>query len=139
MAKANKNAGWAHNPKPPSGIPARGKGHGGEAKGKPPQPKFTAEAQPSGDAKSAGHHVAREVRERIASRRFELVDRLMENALHGEAAASNQAGIYLINQIAGMPGASLDLTSAGKSLGYVIPAPPEIEDADDWANQHKRP
>ena len=49
------------NQNPPSGIPARGEGKG-PAKGAR-APKFTAETQPSPEAKSIGHEVAKTARE----------------------------------------------------------------------------
>lgn len=124
------------NHKPPSGIPARGAGYGGPASNAPRTP-FTPDNQPSPEEKVAGHDVAREVRDRIAARRFEITDRLIENAISGTEAGSNAAGQYLLNRLGGTPVASVDLTSGGKALGYVIPAPAEIEDAEAWAKLYK--
>lgn len=127
---------WKHNPKPPSGIPARGEGYGGPAS-HAPRASFSAENQPAPEAKAAGHDVAREVRDRIAARRFEITDRLIHNAINGTEQGSNQAGQFLINKLV-PPSAAVDVTSAGKALGgYVISAPAEIEDAGEWAKQHK--
>ena len=125
------------NQKPPSGIPARGDGYGGPAKRSPPREAFNAENQPSPEEKAAGHDVAKEVRDRIAARRFEITDRLIENAINGSEQGSNSAGQYLLNRLGGTPVASVDLTSGGKPMGYVIPAPAEIEDAEAWAKLHK--
>lgn len=107
------------NQKPPSGIPAGGEGYGGPAKGASTS-RFDAQNQPSTEAKMIGREVAAEVRARIAARRFEIVDKMIHTALHGEAAQSNQAGIFLINQIAGTPAQSVDLTSDGGPLTVVV-------------------
>lgn len=120
----------------PSGIPAMGEGLHGPASGKPPE-AFTADNQPSPEAKLAGVDVAREVRERIAAKRFPIVDRLIDTAINGSETASNQAGMYLVNQIAGTATANVDVTSKGERTGYVIAAPIEAETADEWATQHK--
>lgn len=122
------------NQKPPSGIPARGAGYGGPAS---PEKSFAADNQPSPEAKAAGHDVAREVRDRIAARRFEITDRLIHNAINGTEQGSNSAAQYLLNRLGGTPVASVDLTSGGKPMGYVIPAPAEIEDPEAWAKLHK--
>lgn len=119
-----------------SGIPARGAGLHGAASGVPAQ-AFSAEAQPEPEAKSAGKEVAREARERIAAKKNAILDRLIKNAIEGSESASNQAGIYLINQIAGAPVASVDLTSGGDKLpGYVVRAPAEIEDVAEWVKKN---
>ena len=63
------------NQKPPSGIPARGAGHGGPASGGK-RKKFTADAQPSPEAKSAGHEAAKTARQ-VAIEYAESMARLM--------------------------------------------------------------
>lgn len=78
--------GGTHYKGPPSGIPAQGEGLHGPASGKPPAP-FSAEHQPSPEAKSAGHDVAAEIRERIAAHKTALADKLVHLALRGEAEA----------------------------------------------------
>ena len=106
--------------KPASNIPASGAGLWGDASGKQPE-AFSVENQPSTEAKVAGREIAAEVRDRIAARKFEIVDRMLKNAIEGESdSTSNQAGIYLINQIAGTPAQSVDLTSDGGPLAVVI-------------------
>jgi hypothetical protein len=65
---------WKHQ-KPPSGIPARGAGYGGPAKPKP-RKAFTAEEQPTPEAKAAGHEAAKTARE-IAKEHAEEMARLM--------------------------------------------------------------
>jgi hypothetical protein len=99
-----------------SGVPAGGAGNG------PPKERaaFTPDAQPPALHKVVGKEVAQEVRARIAARKHEIVDRLIDNALHGETAQSNQAGIYLINQVAGTPAQSVDVTSDGGPLTVVV-------------------
>ena len=136
---------WTHNPKPArgghvdkpaSGIPAGGEGQGPK---KGAKPAFSDTHQPSGEEKSAGKAVAAEIRERIAAKRHELVDRLLTLSEHAEneqvrLAATNAA----LDRLVGKPAQSVDLTSGGDKLpGYVMTAPAEIEDAQAWATRHK--
>ena len=65
--------GGTHYKGPPSGIPARGEGKGG-AKGE--RAAFTAETQPSGEAKSIGRDAAKTARE-VAKEHAEEMARLM--------------------------------------------------------------
>lgn len=79
------------------------------------------ENQPSTEAKVAGREIAAEVRERIAAKKDEIVDRMLRTAIESEnEGASNQAGIYLLNQIAGTPAQSVDLTTAGGPMAVII-------------------
>lgn len=104
----------------PGVRPASGDGLFGEASGKQPE-AFSVENQPSPEAKAAGREVAAEVRERIAAKKNEIVDRLLKTAIDSKNdGASNQAGMYLINQIAGTPAQSVDLTTAGGPMAVVI-------------------
>lgn len=125
--------------KPPSGIPAGGPGWGGPANGGGTRPDYSADNQPTPDAKVAGKDVAREVRERIAARRLDLVDRLLALSELGETDAIRlQATNSALDRLMGKPQASVDVTTNGEALsGYVISAPSEIEDASEWASQHK--
>lgn len=53
-------------------------------------------------------------------------------------AARVSASTALLDRAWGRPQQAVDMTTKGEKLtGYVLSAPPEIEDADDWATQHK--
>lgn len=89
--------------KPPSGIPARGPGIGGPSSGKAAQ-AFTDTNQPSGEEKSAGHAVAREVRELIAEKRHALVDKLLALSERGEThSVQLQATNAALDRLMGKP------------------------------------
>ena len=129
---------WKHQ-KPPSGIPARGAGYGGPAKPKP-RKAFTAEEQPTPEAKAAGHAAAKTARELAIEHReaaIAVLARVMNDPTappQTQADAANK----MLNRSDGTPSASVDVTTKGEALaGYVIAAPTEIEDADEWASQHK--
>ena len=94
------------NHKPPSGMPASGIPAGGEGQGtgKGDAKPFSDTHQPSGEEKSAGHAVAREIRERIAAKRHELVDRLLTLSEHGETDAIKlQATNAALDRLVGKP------------------------------------
>ena len=73
------------NQKPPSGIPARGAGYGGPAKRSPPREAFNAENQPSPEAKSVGHDVAKTAREVAKAHAEEMAQLLVTIARDTDA------------------------------------------------------
>lgn len=77
---------WAHNFKPPSGIPAGGKSVWGGANGQ--RDAFSATHQPPAALKSAGHMDAEEHRKELRKRRVKglaVIDKLYERALAEDA------------------------------------------------------
>lgn len=76
MAKANNNKGWAHRPKPPSGIPARGEGWGGDKAGTGSRKPLSADNQPSAEAKMAGKIEAATAREYAKTQAVEMAELL---------------------------------------------------------------
>lgn len=76
MAKANNNKGWAHRPKPPSGIPARGEGWGGDKAGTGSRKPLSADNQPSADAKMAGKIEAATARDIAKAHAVEMAELL---------------------------------------------------------------
>jgi len=76
MAKAHNNKGWAHRPKPPSGIPARGEGWGGDKAGTGSRKPLSADNQPSADAKMAGKIEAATARDIAKAHAVEMAELL---------------------------------------------------------------
>lgn len=77
-----------------SGIPARGEGWGGPARGGDGRPPYTAETQPSGEAKSQGRAEAKAFREMLKPHLQEVADtwlKVLRNDA-APAAARNDAG-----------------------------------------------
>lgn len=123
--------------KPPSGIPAGGKGWGGAASGKAAK-AFDAEHQPPGEVKAAGMQAAAEIKARLAEKREALVAKLLHLAEHAEnEAVQLQATNAALDRLMGKPAASVDVTSKGERTGYVVAAPFEAETAEEWTAQHK--
>ena len=65
---------------------------------RPPTP-FSSTNQPSPAAKSAGQAVAAEIRERIAARRHEIIDKQFERALALDHPQGHQAAKDLLDRI----------------------------------------
>ena len=76
MAKAHTNHGWKHRPKPPSGIPARGEGWGGDKAGTGSRKPLSADNQPSADAKMAGKIEAATARDIAKAHAVEMAELL---------------------------------------------------------------
>ena len=98
MAKAHTNKGWAHRPKPPSGIPARGEGWGGDKAGTGSRKPLSADNQPSADAKMAGKieaATAREYAKTQAVKMAKLIAKMAEDktAPHGTRLDAMKATI----------------------------------------------
>ena len=119
-----------------------GAGHGGAATGPGygpgagPAKAFTAEQQPTGEAKSAGKEVAAEIKAQIAARKEEILEAQFTRALDPLHPQGHAAAKDLLDRIA-PPESRTDVTTNGERLGYVIMAPAEAEDADAWAKQHQ--
>jgi hypothetical protein len=119
-----------------------GAGHGGAASGPGygpsagPAKAFTADNQPTGEAKSAGKEVAAEIKAQIAARKEEILAAQFTRALDPLHPQGHAAAKDLLDRIA-PPESRTDVTTNGERLGYVIMAPAEAEDADAWAKQHQ--
>ena len=125
--------------RPPGGYvekPARGMGWGGEAK---PAKPFSAEHQATPEAKSAGQAAAKTAREVAVAHAVEMQQLMVEIARNAAAPFPTRldAASKTIERAEGKAVASVDVTSKGERMGYVIPAPPEAEDAESWATQHQ--
>ena len=77
--------------------PAGGAGYGGPARA--PEP-FSAENQPPPEAKSAGHDVARAIRERIAAAKDAILDAQITRATDPTHPQGHQAAADLLNRVA---------------------------------------
>jgi hypothetical protein len=80
-----------------------GPGYGGPAKGARRgngRDGFTSEAQPSPDAKRAGHEVAAEIKARIAARKDAILDAQLARATDVLHPAGHAAAVDLLNRIA---------------------------------------
>ena len=139
MAKAHTNKGWAHRPKPPSGIPARGEGWGGDKAGTGSRKPLSADNQPSAEAKMAGKIEAATARDIAKAHAVEMAELLATIARDPAAPPGTRvdAAHKLIERAEGKAAQAIDMTTAGKPMGYVIPAPAEAPDADTWTQQHK--
>jgi|LakMenE01Jun11ns_1017448.scaffolds.fasta_scaffold9765144_2 hypothetical protein len=119
-----------------------GAGHGGAASGPGygpsagPAKAFTADNQPTGEAKSAGKEVAAEIKAQIAARKEEILAAQFTRALDPLHPQGHAAAKDLLDRIA-PPESRTDVTTNGERLGYVIMAPAEAEDAEAWAKQHQ--
>jgi hypothetical protein len=89
---------------------------------------FSSTNQPDPAAKSAGWDVAREIRERIAARKNELLEAQFTRALSIEHPQGHQAAADLMNRI--MP-PKTEIEANVSS--HVIRAPAKPADAAEWA------
>lgn len=110
----SKGTGW--------GGPARGKGNHGPGPGRPRKDV------------SALIQAARE--ERLAALKEHILD-LAFTADRQETQLS--AAVAYLDREEGKPVQRQDVTSGGQRLGYVIAAPAEAEDAEQWARQNPAP
>ena len=113
--------------------PGKGEGWGGPAKGK--GHRFvkgdTLAGRPTKDV-SAIKAATRE--ERLTA----LKEHILELALTAERQETQlTAAVAYLDREEGKPVQRQDVTSKGERVGYVITAPAEAEDADDWARQHQ--
>lgn len=104
----------------------------GNGAGKPAK-AFGANNQPAAEAKSAGHAVAAEIRERIAARKNEILDAQFDRALNLEHPQGHQAAADLLNRV--MPPESK--VQAEVSVGAGVDAPPP-ETREEWLARRKR-
>jgi hypothetical protein len=143
MPKGDNSKGWAHRNKPArggpaSGMPARGEGWGGDKSGHEPIP-FSADLQPSPEAKAIGVEAARTAKA-VAKEHAEAMAKLLVTIANDPATPAPtrvDAANKLIERAEGKAVASVDMTSKGERVGYVIPAPAEARNADEWTAQHK--
>ena len=75
-----------------------GAGIGGPAKGGK-RPAFSADNQPSPEEKSAGHDVAKEIRERIAARRTEIIEAEIARAIKVDHPQGHSAAHKLLERL----------------------------------------
>ena len=89
---------------------------------------------PSGRPKVIGH-----VQELARAQTDAAIRTLTE--IHGDpsqpAPARVAAAQALLDRAWGKPSQSVDMTSKGERMGYVIPAPPEAASTEEWTEQHK--
>ena len=123
--------------KPASGIPARGAGWGGAAQGE--GKAWTKDDYPSNAAKAGGRAAAQTAREVAKAHAVAMAELMLQIANDPAAPMPTRldAANKLIERAEGKAIAAVDMTSKGERMGYVIPAPPEAEDATAWATQHK--
>jgi hypothetical protein len=113
-----------------------GKGPGYGPGAGPSAPPFTADNQPTGEAKSAGKEVAAAIRAKIAEHKDAILDAQLARAKNAAHPSGHAAAVDLLNRIM-PPESKTDVTTNGERLGYVIMAPAEAKDAEAWAKQHQ--
>lgn len=101
-----------------SGIPAKGAGYG-PSKNTTKAPPFGKDNNPTPEAKSAGWDVAREIRERIAARKNEILDAQFARATDVDHPQGHQAAADLLNRVM-PPESRQDLTSGGEKVGPLV-------------------
>lgn len=103
-------------------------------RGKPFQPGSDERRNAGGRPKEVGH-----VKELAKEQTEAAIATLME--IHADktqpAPARVAAATALLDRAWGKPSQAVDMTSKGERMGYVIPVPPEVEDAAAWATRHK--
>ena len=115
-----------------SGIPAKGKGWGGQARGA--SASRIKPGDPDGIAARA-HDPAVIADKAVAAEQ-------MRNVLYGIALTGENdhariaAADKLLDRLDGKAVQRQDVTSGGERIGYVIAAPAEAESVDEWAKDH---
>jgi hypothetical protein len=109
-----------------------GPGYGGPAKGARRgngREAYTADTQPSPDAKRAGHEVAAEIRAKIAARKDEILEAQLARATDETNPSGHAAAVDLLNRI--MPPESKQTVSgdADAPLAFtIVTGVPRAED-----------
>jgi hypothetical protein len=109
-----------------------GPGYGGPAKGARRgngREAYTADTQPSPDAKRAGHEVAAEIRARIAAQKDAILDAQLARATDALNPSGHAAAVDLLNRI--MPPESKQTVSgdADAPLAFtIVTGVPRAED-----------
>ena len=109
-----------------------GPGYGGPAKGVrrgDGREAYTADTQPSPDAKRAGHEVAAEIRAKIAARKDEILEAQLARATDEHNPSGHAAAVDLLNRI--MPPESKQTVSgdADAPLAFtIVTGVPRAED-----------
>lgn len=109
-----------------------GPGWGGPAKGArrgDGRAAYTADTQPSPDAKRAGHEVAAEIRAKIAARKDEILEAQLARATDEHNPSGHAAAVDLLNRI--MPPESKQTVSgdADAPLAFtIVTGVPRAED-----------
>ena len=109
-----------------------GPGYGGPAKGARRgngRNGFTSEAQPSPDAKRAGHEVAAEIRARIAAQKDAILDAQLARATDVLHPAGHAAAVDLLNRIAPPESKQTIAGDPDAPLGFtIVTGVPRAED-----------
>ena len=109
-----------------------GPGYGGPAKGARRgngRDGFTSEAQPSPDAKRAGHEVAAEIRARIAAQKDAILDAQLARATDVLHPAGHAAAVDLLNRIAPPESKQTIAGDPDAPLGFtIVTGVPRAED-----------
>lgn len=112
-----------------------GAGWGGPAKGAGVAPGTPSPGRPAGEAWAGKATVADLMIEagaqKIAADAWLAILNDPAHPKHAEMLAK------AAERMDGAPVQRQDITSNGERIGYVIPAPPEAESAEAWAEQHK--
>lgn len=89
---------------------------------------------PGGRPKEIGH-----VRDLARAHTEDAIRTLVEirGDLGAPPAARVAAAQALLDRAWGKPSQAVDVTSKGERMGYVIPVPPEAQDAAEWATRYK--
>ena len=118
------------------GGPRAGEGWGGDARGtgtRPPLSSDPADQRRRWELRFDEKHQAQ--KEQVAAEMRGILYEIATGA--PETLARLNAADKLLDRIEGKPVQKSDITSGGNRLGYVIAAPQEAADAEEWANQHK--
>ena len=108
------------NQKPPSGIPARGAGRGGPAKGG--RAEITKDTQPSGEAKSIGRDAAKTARELAKDHAEAMLQILVDIAKDPTAPhhSRSDAAEKVISRAEGRPAQAIGGDPHGVPLKTVV-------------------
>lgn len=118
------------------GGPKAGAGWGGAAKGHAPRPLAPAGDEYSDSVRAKAHDL--DILANAEQVKAQMRAVLYQVALAGEAEAVRvNAADKLLDRLEGKAVVKQDVTSKGERIGYVIPAPPEAEDAAAWTERYK--
>ena len=108
--------------KPPSGIPARGPGWGGEAKGYRGAPAFTVDQQPTAEAKVKGRRMAETARD-VAKAHAEEMARVLHDIARDDTIPPQtrvDAANKLIDRAEGKPAQAIGGDPNGVPIKTVV-------------------
>lgn len=118
------------------GGPAKGRGWGGDPKGASAAQKLAPAGDDYSDQIRALSRDPKHAEAKAPLRELALTAwvEVIKDAAHPQRVVAAEK---LMDRLDGKPTQPTDLTSKGERMGYVITAPPESEDADAWAQQHR--